>query len=91
MSCIFFCVPLDVSCQIWGAVGGSLSVGGVRAANLFPGNDIRNPVSRATFQDAKNIARVHKLNHDYVNCILAILYIFLHWKKRRKMCIVFNK
>lgn len=43
-----FSLPLDVSCQIWGARGSSLSVGGVKPANLFLGNDIRNPVSRAS-------------------------------------------
>ncbi|XP_078099705.1 serine/threonine-protein kinase 11-interacting protein isoform X7 [Sander vitreus] len=32
-----------VSCQIWGARAGSLSVGGVKPADLFLGNDIRNP------------------------------------------------
>lgn len=47
---VFACVPLDVSCQIWGARGGSLSVGGIRQANLFPGNDIRDAVSRAVLQ-----------------------------------------
>lgn len=49
----FFCVLSDVSCQIWGAVGSSLSVGGVTPANLFPGDDIRNPVSRTTLEDTR--------------------------------------
>lgn len=68
---LFFSLPLDVSCQIWGARGSSLSVGGVKPANLFLGNDIRNPVSGASLQDTEKtcsiwftaylIATMHKL------------------------------
>lgn len=49
-SFFFSCVPLDVSCQIRRARRSSLSVGGVRQANLFPGNDIRDAVSGAVLQ-----------------------------------------
>lgn len=42
-------VPSDVGCQIWGAGGGALSAGGVEPADLFLGNDVRNPVSGALF------------------------------------------
>lgn len=45
---IFFslcALTVDVSCQIWGAGGGSLSVGGVEPADLFPGSDVRDAVS----------------------------------------------
>ena len=41
---------LDVGCQIWGAGGGPVAVGGVKPADLLPGNDIGCAVSRAEFR-----------------------------------------
>lgn len=64
----FFSVPSDVSCQIRGARGDSLSVGGVKPENLFLGNDIRKSVSKTS------IILCCSFIHFCINSFAYILY-----------------
>lgn len=45
----------DVSCEIRGAGGGSLAAGCVKPEDLFPGDDLRRAVSRATFLERRKL------------------------------------